>query len=54
MLSNKNFNAIVTELFIRGRELNVSLVFITQSLFLNENSKQKGASINSIYSFIRY
>ena len=34
MLSNKNFNAIVTELFIRGRELNVSLVFITQSLFL--------------------
>ena len=33
MLSNKNLNPIVTELFIRGRELNISLVFITQSYF---------------------
>ena len=31
MLSNKNFNPIVTELFIRDRKLNISLVFITQS-----------------------
>ena len=32
MLSNKNFNPIVTELFIRGRKLNISLVFITPFL----------------------
>ena len=31
MLSNKKLNLIVTELFIRGRKLNISLVFITQS-----------------------
>ena len=31
MLSNKTINPIVTELFIRGRKLNISLVFITQS-----------------------
>ena len=30
MLSNKNFNPIVTELFMRGRKLNISLVFITR------------------------
>ena len=33
MLSNKQLNNIVTELIIRGRKLNVSLVFITQSYF---------------------
>ena len=31
MIHNKKLNSIVTELFIRGRKLNVSLVFITQS-----------------------
>ena len=30
---NKNLKSIVTELFIRGRKLNASLVFITQSYF---------------------
>ena len=29
MLSNKKLNPIVTELFIRGRKLNSSLIFIT-------------------------
>ena len=33
MLSNKKLNPIVTELFNRGRKLNISLVFITQSCF---------------------
>ena len=33
MIQNKKLNSIVTELFIRGRKLNVSLVFITQSYF---------------------
>ena len=32
-LSNEKLNPIVTELFIRGRKLNFSLVFITQSYF---------------------
>ena len=33
MLTNKKLNKIVTELFIRGRKLNISLAFITQSYF---------------------
>ena len=33
MLSNKKLNPVVTELFIRIRKLNISLVFITQSYF---------------------
>ena len=33
MVQNKNLNSIVTELFIRERQLNISLVFITQSYF---------------------
>ena len=33
MLSNKKLNSVVTELFIRGRKLNVSVVFIIQSCF---------------------
>ena len=33
MISNKKLNSIVTELFIRGRKINISLVFIRQSYF---------------------
>ena len=33
MINNKKLNSIVTESFIRGRKLNISLVFITQSYF---------------------
>ena len=33
MLINKKLNPIVTELFLRGRELNFSLVFVVQSYF---------------------
>ena len=33
MIQNKKLNSIVTELFIRGRKLNIYLVFITQSYF---------------------
>ena len=33
MISNKKLNLIVTELFIRGRKLSISLVYITQSYF---------------------
>ena len=34
MLSNKKLNPTVTELFIRGKKLNLSLFFITQSYFV--------------------
>ena len=33
MINNNRLNPIVTELFIRGRKLNISIVFITQSYF---------------------
>ena len=33
IISNKKINSIVTELFIKDRELNISLIFITQSYF---------------------
>ena len=33
MINNKELNSIVTELFIRGRKLNIYLVFIKQSYF---------------------
>ena len=38
MLSNKTLNPILTELFIRGRKLNISLVFITESYFNVSNN----------------
>ena len=31
MINNKKLNSTVTKLFIRGRKLNIYLVFITQS-----------------------
>ena len=33
MVSNKELNPIVTELLVRGTELKIPLVFITQSYF---------------------
>ena len=48
MLSNKKLNPIVTELFIRGRKLNISLVFITQSYF----AVPKNIRLNSTHYFI--
>ena len=33
MESNKKLSPIVTELFLRGRKLNISFVFVTQSYF---------------------
>ena len=34
MLSNEKCNKTVTELFIRGRKLNITLVFISKSYFV--------------------
>ena len=47
MLNNKKLNPIVNELFIRGRKLNVSVVFITQSYF----SVPKNIRLNSTNYF---
>ena len=33
MINNKKLHSIITELFIRGRKLNISIVFIMQSYF---------------------
>ena len=48
MLSNKKLNPIVTELFIRGRKLNISLAFISQSYF----AAPKSIRLNSMHYFI--
>ena len=48
MLSNKKLNPIVTELFIRGRKLNISLVFITQFYF----TLPKNIRLSSTHYFI--
>ena len=48
MINNKKFNSIVFELFIRGRKLNISLVFITQSYF----KVPKDIKLNTTYFFI--
>ena len=48
MFSNKILNPIVTELFIRGRKINISLVFITQSYF----AVSKNIRLNSTRFFI--
>ena len=48
MLSNKKLNPVVTELLVRGRKLNISLVFKTQSYFaVPENIR-----LNSTHYFI--
>ena len=33
MINNKKIISVASELFIRGRKLNISIVFITQSYF---------------------
>ena len=48
MINNKKLNSIVTELFIRSRKLNISIVFITQSYF----RMPKDVRLISTYLFI--
>ena len=48
IIKNKKLNSIVTELFIRGRKLNISLVFITQSYF----KVPKDVRLNTTHFFI--
>ena len=48
MINNNKLNPIVTELFIRGRKLNISIVFITQSYF----KVPKDVRLSSTHFFI--
>ena len=48
MINNNNLNPIVTELFTRGRKLNISIVFIMQSYF----KVPKDIRLNSTHFFI--
>ena len=48
IMTNKNFQAIINELFIRFRKINISLVFIIQSYF----SVPKDIRLNSTHCFI--
>ena len=48
IMTNKKFQAMLKELFIRCRKMNISLVFITQSYF----SVPKELRLNSTYYFI--
>ena len=48
MIHNKKLNSTVTELFIRGRKLNISLVFIAQSYF----KVPKDVRLNTTHFFI--
>ena len=48
MESNKKLSLIVTELFLRGRKLNISLVFISQSYF----KVPKTIRLNATHYFI--
>ena len=48
IMTNKKFQAIIKELFIRCRKLNISLVFITQSY----SSVPKDVRLNTTHYFI--
>ena len=48
MINNKKLNSIVTELFSRGRKLNISFVFITQSYV----KIRKDVRLNTTHFFI--
>ena len=48
MNNNKKLNSIIIELFISGRKLNISLVFITQSYF----TVPKDVRLTSTHFFI--
>ena len=49
IMTNKKFQAIIKELFIRCRKLNISLVFITQSYF----SVPKDVRLNSTHLIMK-
>ena len=48
MINNKKLNPVVSELFIRGRKLNIFILFIIQSYF----SVSKNIRLNTTHYFI--
>ena len=48
IINDKKLNSILTELFVKGRKLNISLVFITQSYF----KLPKDVRLNTSHFFI--
>ena len=48
MINNNKLNPIVTELFLRGRKINISIAYITQSYF----KVPKDVRLNSTHYFI--
>ena len=48
IITNKKLNPIVTELISRGRKINISVVFITQSYLV----EQKSIRLNCTHYFI--
>ena len=48
IMANRRFQAMIKELFIRRRKLNISLIFITQSYF----PLSKDARLNTTHYFI--
>ena len=48
MINNKKLNPLVTELFIRGKKLNISIAFITESYF----QLPKDVRLNSTHFFM--
>ena len=48
MINNIKLNPVVTELFIRGRKLSISIVFITQSYF----KVPKDVTLNKTYFLV--
>ena len=48
IINNEKLNPVVTELFIRGKKINISIVFITQSYF----KVPKDVRVNSTHFFI--
>ena len=48
MINSKRLNSMITELFIKGRKLNISLVFMTQSYV----KVTKDVRLNSTHFFI--
>ena len=48
LTNNKKLNSMITKLFIRGRKLNIYLIFITQSYF----KVRKNIRLNTTHFFV--
>ena len=51
MINNKRLNYVVSELFIRGRKLDISIVFITQSYFKVTKDVRLNSNTSLLWKF---